>query len=397
MKQKVFKKILGLSLILLTSLIPSCQDKIKICSSCEEKSEGQKLVVLPLSNEGISVNCTYYFGQSENNSSFEFGHSNLNNAEFGEIINSIVRLVNEELNPYVVVFYFNDFLSQDNDSSAGCIVGFSTYTYVDNKVTHRLYIKDNSNYKESVKDFAEVDAIYTNQLLYFLENSFSIPTFSKKSFISVKNVDIMKDVPTTKRNLLFLKQQYNYYKSFMKTTKAPEPCGPGCSGMRGICVATPTGYICKFPFEEICPTEGEITRLKNDTTVLDTLYKAYDTTLLHNFRDNFLSNYSVGQKYINYYYSLAEFLVDNIPLSLSIETAEATFKVNNCIEKLMNPTTYGNSIVIDETFANELITLFNKYKSMDSDLDYKMALDDLIYDVTRFKGLSVNEIRSKMT
>jgi hypothetical protein len=85
------------------------------------------------------------------------------------------------------------------------------------------------------------------------------------------------------------------------------------------------------------------------------MYKSLDTTLHYNFRDNFLSHYTTGQKYIMYYYELGAFIGDSIPLTLSLLTAYNAFQVNAAINKLLNPRENGSSVVFDRNLVSEMV------------------------------------------
>lgn len=116
-----------------------------------------------------------------------------------------------------------------------------------------------------------------------------------------------------------------------------------------------------------------------------------EENLYHKFRDDFLIKSSLGKKYINYYYLIGSYLTNNPNLELTVNTFKLLPLVNRGINRIFDDST-SNDILIEEDFANKLVSLFKEYKAHYKNLNLDIVLNDMIDDVDKMKNKSVNDV-----
>lgn len=110
-------------------------------------------------------------------------------------------------------------------------------------------------------------------------------------------------------------------------------------------------------------------------------------TVLYDFRDNYLDNFKIGKKYINYYYHLSKLIDDSPSLLLEIGknipilvTAQNRIKENS------------DEIIIDDNDSNNLITLLDIFASKTEDDFMLFMINDIKSDIDRFKNKNFSKI-----
>lgn len=125
----------------------------------------------------------------------------------------------------------------------------------------------------------------------------------------------------------------------------------------------------------------------------DSVYMAYDTSFQYSYRDDFLMNSAFGNKYIQYYYDLSEFLADeSVSIALMLETADLLIDLNHNLEMLIDTTGYSNSIVVDSAMNTSLVDLLIDYRNISSNKEYVDVINDIIYDVNTYSNKTVDYI-----
>lgn len=177
-------------------LILSCShDSKNSCSTCGVNPEGVKEIKLAFANkEDIKFNCNYYFSKHSESNPYQFGDCIMATGSFSKLNIEINRLIGEVISPYTIVLYFNKDLAKTTSYDLTNLRGISTYTYLNGRIFHRLFINSNSTFHEYPKYNAEVDEIMTKQILFILQNSFSIAPSAEKSFIIIANKAYMGKV-----------------------------------------------------------------------------------------------------------------------------------------------------------------------------------------------------------
>ncbi len=383
--------------LLISTFVCSCNNSKdgEICNTCAQKPNGKKAMKMAFPNDELSFTFNYYFGNNNQDTHFEFGDCALPSDEFSKLKSSISYLSKQELDPYVIVLYFDRLLSYEMNPKLSDLKGFSVYTHKKKRTYHKLFVNENGIFKEFKGFSAEVSSIHTNHLSTILHKVLTTAIEEEKSFLILGDKNYIGNFPNGKRDELgFLLKNLtlNQTGGFKDVPQPPtETCGPGCSTNppNSYCVWE-FGHTCKMP--PLCPESIAIPIVQYATNVPDTLYKAFDTTLHYTFRDYFLYDYSLGQKYISYYYEISEFLGEDIPTGLLIQTAYNAYGVNEAISKLLDPSNNGTAIVLNSTLVDNLIDLVNDYKNLYTNATYHQYLDDVISDLNTFEGKTVNEL-----
>lgn len=188
-----------LVLLIVTSF--SCSHKINGCKP--EMAIGEKTIKIISPDGYLKFQCPYYPMHENEKGLLDYGMCVMKNDEFKTIAEAIGKWTNEKEEPYAVVFYFNNFLSTLGETDSCIVSGFSTYTCTGNKIEHKLFIKKPGAFKESMPESIQVYTIISNQLQYILENKFSFSKDSPKSFVIIKNMDVINTIPGKHQYVFF--------------------------------------------------------------------------------------------------------------------------------------------------------------------------------------------------
>ncbi|MEZ4919032.1 MAG: hypothetical protein R2792_07965 [Saprospiraceae bacterium] len=118
----------------------------------------------------------------------------------------------------------------------------------------------------------------------------------------------------------------------------------------------------------------------------------------YEFRDNFLSNYLIGQKYISYYYALGYFLKTNnlFTTNIIIETAKVSPKVFEIVQKLNSFPEGSSSILITESTKVQLLDLIDKYKALSTNADFHTMLNEISSDIEFYSEKSISQVMEEI-
>lgn len=111
----------------------------------------------------------------------------------------------------------------------------------------------------------------------------------------------------------------------------------------------------------------------------------------HNFRKDFMKNTEIGRRYIEYYYMLSDFVLNEIPLS--INSFEYYYDFATKCYSIKNRILYGesNAIIIDSDFKNDVLYKINFFKSKTTNRKILEILNNIKYDIEGWYGLSKSE------
>jgi hypothetical protein len=168
-------------------------------------------------------------------------------------------------------------------------------------------------------------------------------------------------------------------------------CSKPCVNYSGDCITVydgglppqPNGFTC---FRNICGLQQIAIEEKTPEKELkNELNSARD------FRDNFLTNYSIGKKYIRYYYNLSYTYK-----SLYSETQWSKFKsikplLINKMNKILNNND-NNKIFINEKEKVQLLEFVNTLKVIDNSNSFQNMISQMQYDINRFSSKSISEV-----
>lgn len=176
-------------------------------------------------------------------------------------------------------------------------------------------------------------------------------------------------------------------------------CPPDCQGGNNGCASQNRQLSCAGPTppnpedEPIC-SESASSSYAVSNSILTQVQadQLFNKPLHYDLRDDLLSTSNFGRKYINYYYSVSIYLSISDYSTYIYDIISLLDDINSACTKILNPATYGNDILITETFADELVELFNNLKSTTTNSDLTSIMNDIISDVEEIEGLTVNQV-----
>jgi hypothetical protein len=305
----------------------------------------------------------------------------------------------EELRSSDVVFYISEGIDQVINRNE--VKAFLTYTITEGRYHIQFFELKKGQYDKDHGVDIRTTRIGT-QLVNFLREKIQ-REYGKKMLVVQLNNNAM-DVSSLDQKALDeypnkWRQIYGQkpaYKTNGPIDGCPQPCG-GSIGKE--CVQ----YDPLDPQAMYCPKE-ESSCLQSH--IGDDLYAAnlsspatteldatFDTPLHYEFRDSIFAQYSKGLSYIDDYYYASDVLdTISIPLSISLDTFQTLILLNNILNKIGDPATYGNDIAINASAANQILALIDAFLDLSTDEAYQTKLSDVKADILSWKGLTVNQI-----
>lgn len=127
---------------------------------------------------------------------------------------------------------------------------------------------------------------------------------------------------------------------------------------------------------------------------VDPIRDSLDDDKYYTFRDTFLLDSFFGLKYINFYYALSNHFKEvSIPSSLLYDTASVLFIVHEKIDMLVNE---ESGVLLTESENEKLTSLLISYKSLSSNIDYLAILDEIIADLDKMEGMTIEEFLNEI-
>jgi hypothetical protein len=165
---------------------------------------------------------------------------------------------------------------------------------------------------------------------------------------------------------------------------------PDCMGFSGdICLRSITGdYYCTMSEGPLspCPT-NELSYYSREQ-----FGNAYESSLMYDFKDNFLNNSSKGLEYIDNYYSLGKEWSGNLNAELAIQTAVVLTKFNPVMRAFLEPDAHTDEIILTPELSTSLLNLLNSYQTITKSSEGKQILNSIREDIAQFSNLTLGEI-----
>jgi len=276
------------------------------------------------------------------------------------------------------------------------IFGISLYDIKeDNQIVHRYFNKENGVFilKKELKE-TYMNTENQNFLVwkYNREKLDKQGVYVSRTF-NMEKLDLDERLNTTRNefNLFRMRNKYPKFETSLQrvveTAYVDVGLGDcsvfsGCEELgNGQCDG---GYYCAIggdcPPCEDCDFEyASVDQSLVSETVAEALI---DLDLHRQFRDDFLANYSLGQKHIDYYYAVSEFvLISDYNTSTFLDMIETLPSFNQSLNKLLNENTNGSDILISQQLSADMKSILNDFKEMSSNQDFQYILDDFITDV----------------
>ena len=119
---------------------------------------------------------------------------------------------------------------------------------------------------------------------------------------------------------------------------------------------------------------------------------AYNSGLMYAFRDDGLSNFDKGRKYIENYYYLSEEWADNLNYELALQTASVLENFNPVMSAFLEPDKYMDEVMIDAKLSTSLLNLLDSYEKITKSNEGKKILNSIREYIRLFSNLKLKEI-----
>jgi hypothetical protein len=320
--------------------------------------------------------------------------------QFQSFINDLKNKVtgdvnNLSANAKILVLYLTDDVSS---SDCNVIKGLSSFsTRADMDLDHQFYTINNgisslnTNYYAICNSFSKVD------LTALLNTTFTAELSQKPGILTV-----FKDENTALGNNSIKKlgtSLLNANAVYKKNGPNDECTKYGCSAGANICTyidnstngpnggpSGPSSYVC---IKNVC-------KVTNINDSIQGVSPRLDEQAAYSFRDNFLLNYEIGQKYYSYYYYIcyvaSQFLrPKNVSLLDEYNFALSTYAVANTLQ-------YGSNseIVITTIYKNEAFEMIDSYKTITANTYYSQIMDDIKNDLSVYENKTRAEILAEI-
>ena len=305
----------------------------------------------------------------------------------------------EELKSSDVVFFISDGI--DHVINRNEVKAFLTYTIKEGRYHIQFFELKNGQFEKNLDIDIHTIRIGT-QLVNFLRENIQAECGRQMLVVQLNNNAMnvssldkkaWDEYPNKWRQIVREKQAY---KTNGPVDGCPQPCG---GSIGNECVQ----YDPLDPEAMYCPKEesscvqihigDDLYAANLESPSVTELDATFDTPLHYEFRDSIFVHYSKGLSYIDDYYYVSDVLdTVSIPLKVSLDTYQALILMNNIVNKIGDPATYGNDIAIDDSSSTELQALIDDFLGLSSDIAYQTKLCNLKSDIIFWKGLTINEI-----
>lgn len=279
------------------------------------------------------------------------------------------------------------------------IKGISIFTVNEStSLEHKLY-KIIGGVCTEVNQYKTITDFITYFDIDFFVNLFSIS--GQRGCVMFRNGDL-KVNNTLKREVrkdnltkVILDQNNNMFRV------APDKRGCTKGGPFGSGCGTDSTFECNYSMQIgwFCGQIGPICsrdRIIDSSNVYDLLDESdsVSSSEAYGFRDDFMLNYSIGRKYIEYYYKISEVMHVNNTLDFSnlwdhINLMIKTYRVSR---KLAN----GNSsdIIVDDEYRNLGLSMIQAYRTITTNQEFRTLLTDIENDLNYFHGKTRAQVLS---
>ena len=306
---------------------------------------------------------------------------------------------------YSFTMYGNFTIKKSSGISTKNVKGIGVYKIVNNtQLVYELYKNSKNGFVKDLSSINNAKTINSRDALYIYDSFFKMDS-SNNSFVTFRNETINRNYDSSNSEDMFILKEAEYYANQIKDYKLngtvtdylfgrKRNCGPGCVDGGGPCEGGNDPHMpggdCSTGGgndNEICANDEAERQLSGVNNI--NLLKNKDSNNLYYFRDNFLKESIIGDKYVKYYYAFSQHI--DIDLSLSMKAFTLMPKVSTLINKIRSNDTNPNEILIDEEFKNEVLSLINDSKTLSSKQITKSLIEDLKSDLSNLSGKTKSE------
>ena len=293
--------------------------------------------------------------------------------------------------------------SQINSEIKG--IGFYYFSVNDNKFFLDLFSLDLQGNYEIIDGFPyQIDDIDIGDLL-FLSNKYfpthDIDLYAVSDYDLNYNLDNSLNDLTLNRAMSRLPyhlagpdRDFDIYDGSIS--------GPACSmavhvcrnGSGPRCTATGCRPVPSCSMEELSNQVNSIDSVEFSSLGDGNLNQnLYDNTLvfseLYLFRDS-LNNTTKGKRYTSIYYCINKHFKETLDLELTVEMILLSYHLDRLVTK-SNDQGF-NGVLVDQEIFDEISNAFLMSKSKSSSLTYQNAIDYLIQEFSRMKGMTKSQV-----
>jgi hypothetical protein len=398
---------MGVIVIALT-LLTGCNSMDEVCYGCNGvKPDVTEQVTFYLMNKSISSEFNIYKFERDSNHIESASSTNVDEKLcqlFSNYCANKNLVFNDEVMGFVV--YYNSLVSQSLSITDDNIKGISVYTVKGRKITHSLYLRDgNNNFYEEENVRVRVPAITINHI-YFYFDKYVFTDIDNKSYVIFSNDLTLKVEKNLRKYWAPMVYEVKPMQRIIGRGGTPDEIadqfkdansGKGCANAPG-CDAGTLDMICMFTIigEYRCAlTEGPNSPCPSQVlshTAGDLFDYAYIPDLMYSFRNDFLSEFEIGRKYIDYYYYLGEEWKGNLNIELAIKTASVLIDFNSVMSAFLAPDEHMNDIMLTPELSTSLLNLLDSYETITNSSEGKQILNSIRADINLFGGKTLEEI-----
>jgi len=389
------------SLIIITAAFFTACNKEDNCNSCSKPADAIEQVTFNLLPESFSAD--FKIWKLDINGNYRESLGSKTDENLFQLIKKycISKNITLENQLMAVVLYYDLPLSESLTVSDEHIKGISLYEVKGYRITHRLYVRNETNdfvEEENVK--VAVSGIITSHIDFYHENYvFTEP--QNKSDITFSGdlaVKVWKNLRKYKVPMQYEVRQENH--SDVEPTPTRKPmCGGKC-----IYVQYNAGcYWHKDTWTYICVDEGGgsgggggicATEMVAFETAGRGCQAYIDMRLMYSFRDDVLSVSAKGVEYINNYYYLSDEYQGKMTVDLAVQTALVLKDFNPVMSAFLDPNTPASEIMIDEELSDDILKLLNEYEKITTSKEGKDILNSIRQDISMVKNKTLAEIHT---
>jgi Secretion system C-terminal sorting domain len=279
-----------------------------------------------------------------------------------------------------IIFYHNLPKSTINNKDVNHVEGISVY-YSDpsNFLHHTAFIKETNTFVKVEELNLKTDKVTFNDINFIQRELSNRKTLSSYQFFS----NLLHQPYTVTPADLGLKRAFLTKDPSVVT--CPSPCDPLPDQARCVEGDKPGSLLCS---NGDCP----LVKTENNTEVQATFSKEHratylDLQLYREFRDQFLSQCTIGKKYIQYYYAMGDYITKTSKFNgeIMVKSTKLAPQLYKTVRVLLNPNAQ-NEVVITKSQKNSFVDLLELYKGLSDNRDYQAILTDIENDIAFFEG-----------
>lgn len=385
--KKIIIGLIAIIILVIALIFGACSEKHEKSVSCEALPHDEIEIEFDLLGKSfISEITVLKYDINENATGIESAHCKPNE-DLYLFVQYYCNVNNIEIDNKLmgIVLYYDLPISNSLKIEDVNIMGISLYLVNRNKITHRLYTKnEKSEFCEEENVKIAVSGMYYDHVNFYLEKYvFQYP--NNKSHILLEG-ELFEDFYINRNKY---RAPYKFEKK-SQTRDNPEldNCPRPCTGSFASSCDLGTGKC----YNELKPSTG-CSCEEAEVSSRGTEYQKFiNKDLMHNFKNVFLYSSSKGFEYVENYYFLSSEYSGKISVDLAIKTALVLKDFNPVMEAFMDPGNHISDVIFNDELINSILNLISEYEKI-TESGYGQEILDLIRkELKKMKNLKLKEI-----